>query len=75
MPRTVRAWCITAEAVARERQRVGDDPGQMDVSRVIELDKIELPDLEKGIRTLEGYGYRFWFEPEPDGTVTATVTY
>ena len=45
MARTVRAWCITAEGVARERQRVGDDADQMDVSQVIELDKIELPDL------------------------------
>jgi NADPH:quinone reductase-like Zn-dependent oxidoreductase len=45
MPRTVRAWCITAEAVARERERVGGDTQQMDVSRVIELDKIELPGL------------------------------
>jgi len=48
MPRTVRAWCITAEAVARERERVGGDPQEMDVSRVIELDKIELPDLGPG---------------------------
>src|SRR5438477_12206914 len=42
MPRTVRAFCITAEAVARERERVGGDPKDMDVSRVVELDKLEL---------------------------------
>src|SRR5438270_12488704 len=45
MPRTVRAYAITSEAVARERERVGGDPEKMDVSRVIELDKLELPDL------------------------------
>src|SRR5437879_7668104 len=45
MPRTVRAYCITTEAVARERERVGGDVAQMDVSRVIELDKLELADL------------------------------
>jgi NADPH:quinone reductase-like Zn-dependent oxidoreductase len=44
-PRTVRAYAITADAVARERERVGDDVHQMDVSRVIQLDKLELPDL------------------------------
>src|SRR5437763_4654063 len=42
MARTVRAYCITTEAVARERERVGGDPKDMDVSRVIELDKVEL---------------------------------
>jgi crotonyl-CoA reductase len=45
MPRTVRAYAITAEAVARERERVGGDPEKMDVSRVIELDKLDLPGL------------------------------
>jgi crotonyl-CoA carboxylase/reductase len=45
MPKTVRAWCITAEAVARERERVGGDVDKMDVSRVIELDKLELRDM------------------------------
>src|SRR5438270_9861215 len=48
MPRAVRAYAITAEAVARERERVGGDTEQMDVSRVIELDKLELPDLGPG---------------------------
>src|SRR3954452_2999332 len=45
MPRTVRAYAITAEAVARERERVGGDAENMDISKVIELDKLELPDL------------------------------
>src|SRR3954451_25385021 len=45
MARTVRAFCITAESVARERERVGGDPKDMDVSRVIELDKLELRDM------------------------------
>src|SRR5436853_2885760 len=45
MPRTVRAYAITAEAVARERERVGGDTEQMDVSRVIELDKLELREV------------------------------
>jgi crotonyl-CoA carboxylase/reductase len=45
MGRTVRAYCITVEAVARERERVGDDTADMDVSKVIQLDKIELRDV------------------------------
>src|SRR5437764_13843539 len=45
MARTVRAYCITAESVARERERVGGDPKDMDVSRVVELDKLELRDV------------------------------
>jgi crotonyl-CoA carboxylase/reductase len=45
MGRTVRAYCITAEAITRERERVGGDLDKVDVSRVIELDKLELPDL------------------------------
>src|SRR3982751_4854363 len=45
MPRTVRAYCITTDAVARERERVGGDPKNMDVSRVVELDKLELRDV------------------------------
>src|SRR5437764_12323459 len=44
-PRTVRAYAITSEAVARERERVGGDLENMDISKVIELDKLELPDL------------------------------
>src|SRR5437763_8436728 len=44
MSRTVRAYAITAEAVARERERVGGDLDKVDVSNVIELDKLELRD-------------------------------
>lgn len=45
MSRTVRAYCITAEAVARERERVGGVIDDVDVSKVIELDKIELREV------------------------------
>src|SRR5690349_25000686 len=45
MPRTIRAYCITSEAVAREKERVGGDTDQMDVSNVIQLDKLELRDV------------------------------
>src|SRR4051812_9012128 len=45
MARTVRAYCITAESVARERERVGGDPKNMDVSNVVHLDKLELRDV------------------------------
>ena len=45
MGRTVRAYCITAESVAREKERVGGDVHAMDVSKVIELDKLELRDV------------------------------
>jgi len=45
MSRTVRAYCITAEAVAREKERVGGDLDQMDVANVIQLDKLELRDM------------------------------
>src|SRR5207248_9776508 len=45
MSRTVRAYCITAEAVARERERSGGNFDDVDVSNVIELDKLELRDV------------------------------
>ena len=45
MGRTVRAYSITAEAIAAERERVGGDPKDMDVSKVVTLDKIDLPDV------------------------------
>src|ERR1051326_6915574 len=45
MSKTVRAYCITAESVARERERVGGAVDQMDVSKVIELDKLELREM------------------------------
>src|SRR5438067_5813709 len=45
MSRTVRAYCITAEAVAREKERSGGNFDDVDVSKVIELDKLELRDV------------------------------
>ncbi|MCZ6823103.1 MAG: hypothetical protein O7F10_09165 [Deltaproteobacteria bacterium] len=40
-----RAYSITAEAIAEERQRVGDDLTKFDVSRVIRLDQLELREM------------------------------
>src|SRR5687767_15799041 len=45
MSRTVPAYAITAEAVAREKERVGGDVDKMDVANVIELDKLELREM------------------------------
>lgn len=45
MSKTVRAYAITADAIAAERERVGDDPRKMDVSRVIQLDTVDLRDV------------------------------
>ena len=45
MARTVRAYSITADAVARERERVGGAIDDMDVANVIALDKLELRDM------------------------------
>ena len=41
----IRAYAITAEAVAAERARVNDDLDQVDVSRVVVLDELELPEV------------------------------
>ncbi len=38
-----RAYSITAEAIAAERARVSDDVDQIDITRVIGLDTLELP--------------------------------
>jgi crotonyl-CoA carboxylase/reductase len=40
-----RQYAITAEAIAAERKRVDDDLSQVDVSRVISLDELKMPDL------------------------------
>jgi NADPH:quinone reductase-like Zn-dependent oxidoreductase len=40
-----RAYSISAEAVAAERERVDQDLSQVDVSRVVQLDTLELPNL------------------------------
>src|SRR3954469_14581657 len=45
MPRTVRAYSITADSVAKERERVGGTVEDIDVSKVIHLDDLELPEL------------------------------
>jgi NADPH:quinone reductase-like Zn-dependent oxidoreductase len=42
---TVRAYCITAEAIAQERERVGGRVQETDVSRVLKLDELVLRDL------------------------------
>jgi len=39
----VRAYVITADAVAAERKRVNDDLSKVDVARVIALENVELP--------------------------------
>lgn len=40
-----RAYAITADAVAAERARVNDDVSQMDITRVIALDTLELREV------------------------------
>ncbi|MEA3076851.1 MAG: hypothetical protein QOF60_1759 [Actinomycetota bacterium] len=45
MSRTVRAYSITAEAVSKERERTGGNVQDVDVSNVITLDDLELPDV------------------------------
>jgi NADPH:quinone reductase-like Zn-dependent oxidoreductase len=45
MGKKVRAYSITSEAVAKERERVGGNPADMDVSKVIALDELELRDV------------------------------
>jgi crotonyl-CoA carboxylase/reductase len=39
------AFAITAEAIAEERARVGDDLEKVDVSRIIRLSELELPEV------------------------------
>ena len=40
-----RAYAITAAAIAAERKRVDDDLDKVDVSRIVALDELELPEL------------------------------
>ncbi len=40
-----RAYAITAEAIAAENERVGGDLEKMDVSRVVRLDELVLPEM------------------------------
>ena len=43
-----RAYSISAEAIAEERKRVGDDLTLFDTSRVVQLDDVELRELGPG---------------------------
>src|SRR3954451_5735700 len=45
MSRTVRAYSISTDAIAKERERVGGNPADMDVSNVVALDTGELRDV------------------------------
>src|SRR3954471_11177965 len=45
MSRTVRAYSISTDAIAKERERVGGNPADMDVSNVVQLDTLELRDV------------------------------
>ena len=45
MGKKVRAYSISAEDVAAERERVGGNPSDMDVSNVVKLDDLELRDV------------------------------
>src|SRR3954470_10543428 len=45
MSKTVRAYSISAEAIAAERERVGGNPTDMDVANVVKLDTLELRDV------------------------------
>ncbi len=40
-----RSYCITTEAIAEERKRVGDDMDKFEIARVIHLDELKLPEL------------------------------
>jgi NADPH:quinone reductase-like Zn-dependent oxidoreductase len=40
-----KAYAITAAAIAAERKRVDDDLDKVDVSRIVALDELELPEL------------------------------
>jgi len=43
-----RAYSISTDAIANERQRVNDDLSQVDVSRVIAMDEVELREMGPG---------------------------
>ena len=43
-----RAYAITSAAIAAERKRVDDDLDKVDVSRIVALDELELPELGGG---------------------------
>ena len=41
----VRAYSISVEDVNAERERVNQDESQMDISRVVKMDELELSDV------------------------------
>jgi NADPH:quinone reductase-like Zn-dependent oxidoreductase len=43
-----RAYSITSQAIAEERERVGGDASKFDIARVIRLDTLDLPDVGPG---------------------------
>ena len=45
MSRTVRAYSIGADAIARERERVGDNVDNIDIAQIVQLDKLDLRDV------------------------------
>ena len=45
---TIRAFSITSEAVAAERERVNQDLSKVDAARVLTLDELELPPVGPG---------------------------
>ena len=53
-----RAFVITAEAIAKESERVGGDLEKFDVSRVIQLDQLELPEMGPRDVTCGSWPYR-----------------
>ena len=38
-----RAFSISSESIAKERERVGGDMSKFDISRVVQLDELVLP--------------------------------
>ncbi|HXK26610.1 MAG TPA: zinc-binding alcohol dehydrogenase family protein [Myxococcota bacterium] len=43
-----RAFSISSESIAKERERVGGDLSKFDISRVVQLDELVLPPLKPG---------------------------
>jgi NADPH:quinone reductase-like Zn-dependent oxidoreductase len=44
MPRTVRAYAVTSEAIRKEKERVGGDLEKVRLSNILKLDTLTLPD-------------------------------
>jgi len=45
MSRTVRAYSIGADAIARERERAGGNVDDIDIAQIVQLDKLDLRDV------------------------------